>query len=284
MLKAIGIDGYIDGYYVIVHTGRGIASPDFPTLALFNHAIAAIPVSETSSATAQWPFLKHEVLGNLLLFDPTDSDTPFGELRPGLRNSTAMLVTTQGGEAVTTPPHTASRNRLTRRAELKLSPDGMLTGEVTEIRDGASRASFREMLLARELSSRAGVFEEMPGASVGSFRLTSAKLSKLEEIGTPLIAGYRFEAAQYARRVGERLVLRPRIVGVKAMAVPPNETRSHAVELAMATLESEDILIDLPPGYIPGEIAPPVELKRDFARYLIDGNRNGKPVAVDAYL
>src|SRR5262249_4558424 len=74
MLKALAIGGYP----VIIYSGDPTyVHEEWPSPQQFNHCIIAVKISdETPAAT----IVKHPILGRLLIFDPTDPDTPLGEL------------------------------------------------------------------------------------------------------------------------------------------------------------------------------------------------------------
>src|SRR5205085_7539427 len=71
MLKQVGIDSY----YLLVHSERGSVNPEFASVLNFNHVILAIrePAGMEGALFAR---VNHPSLGNLVVFDPTDSLTP----------------------------------------------------------------------------------------------------------------------------------------------------------------------------------------------------------------
>jgi len=60
--------------------------------------------------------MEHPKLGKLLIFDPTDEYTPFGELRGELQGSYALLVSSEGGELVKVPQLPAESSGVRRVA------------------------------------------------------------------------------------------------------------------------------------------------------------------------
>ncbi len=78
MLKQAGIDSYL----VVIYAGdRNHVRREWPSPHQFNHAIIAIKVNEDVNAPS---ILQHSTLGRLLIFDPTSSNTPVGDLH-GIR-------------------------------------------------------------------------------------------------------------------------------------------------------------------------------------------------------
>ena len=117
MLKEIGVTSY----YVSVNTERGTVTPATPATRWFNHEILAIRLPdglEDASLIAVFP---HAKLGRLLIFDPTDDMTPFGQLRGALQANFALLVTPEGGELIELPKLAGAIER--RAAHRKTDPE-----------------------------------------------------------------------------------------------------------------------------------------------------------------
>ena len=67
-----------------------------------------------------------------MIFDPTDSDTPVGELPEDEQGSFALIVAGDRGDIVRMPASPSEANRLERIVEAVLGPDGSLTAKVSE--------------------------------------------------------------------------------------------------------------------------------------------------------
>ncbi|MGH9799875.1 MAG: DUF3857 domain-containing transglutaminase family protein, partial [Blastocatellia bacterium] len=74
MLKSLGIESYP----VIIYSGDpNRVLPEWPSPKQFNHCIIAVKVGDATEAAT---VIKHSQLGRLMIFDPTDDDTPVGDL------------------------------------------------------------------------------------------------------------------------------------------------------------------------------------------------------------
>ena len=118
MLKVVGIESYLlpiysgDPHYV----REEWASPQ-----QFNHCIIAIRINpETRTPTA----IEHPTLGKLMIFDPTDDDTPVGDLPHHEQGSFALLVAGDQGQLLRMPVTSADANRQERTSEASINPDG----------------------------------------------------------------------------------------------------------------------------------------------------------------
>jgi hypothetical protein len=263
MLSEIGIQSY----YVPIHTSRGVVAPEFPGISNFNHAILAIRLPADLTDTSLYSVLQHEKLGRLLFFDPTNEMTPMGHLPTYLQASHGLLVTEEGGELLTMPLQAPQTNRLYRVGKLQLSPTGALSGDIQEVRWGGPAVTQREAFLARKGEDRQKVLENFLTGFLGGFLLTRATAENLEAFDKSLVLRYGFAADNYAKRAGNLMMVRPRVLDQKSSDVLEGEERAHPVEFDAASLETDTFEISLPPGYKLDEIPPPVELDYGFAEY-----------------
>jgi transglutaminase-like putative cysteine protease len=273
MLHEIGIDSF----YVLVNTRRGVVTPEYPPGVNFNHVILAITLPSDASAGDLYAIVAHPRYGKLLLFDPTSTLTPLGDLPFYEQSNYGMLTAADGGELVRMPLLPPSVNRLSRTARLTLSPDGSITGSVEELRNGDPAESSRARLLAAQGGERAKVLESFIGSSVGGFTLTKATVGNLEAYDQMLILNYQFVAPNYAQTVGNLLLVRPRVLGGKASTLLEEKERKYPVEFDTATLQTDQFDLTLPQGYVPDELPPPVRIDFDFATYsskveMVSGN------------
>jgi hypothetical protein len=264
MLHEIGVDSY----YVMVDSHRGIVAPDVPSI-VGNHVILAIRLPESIPTTNLYAIVEHPKLGRLLFFDPTSSYTPFGYLPYYLQSGYGLVMAPNGGELVQLPVLAPSANRLSRSAKFSLSPTGMLSGDVEEVRWGEEAAFSREQFQAVQPADRAKVLESFLGNSVNSFSIKAASVGNLDHYDLALTLKYNFAAANYARSAGDLLIVRPRVLGQKGLVIPvdKDKKRLYPVELHEPSLQSDDFEITLPPGYVVDELPSPVEAKCDYGYY-----------------
>ncbi len=264
MLHEIGVDSY----YVIIHSRRGVATPNSPpALGSFNHVILAIRLPADVSTSTLYAVAKHEKLGSLLYFDPTDPFTPLGYLPSSLQANYGLLVTEQGGEMLQLPLLPPSTNRLLRMGKLTLSPSGTLTGEVQEVRWGEPAVSRRARLLDVQGAGRTKMLESFLASFLGGFTLTKAAVGNLEKYDENLVLDYSFVAESYAKKAGNLLLVRPRVLGQNSSDLLERKERKHPFQFSAASMETDTFEIALPAGYEVDELPPPVEVDYGFAAY-----------------
>jgi hypothetical protein len=263
MLREIGISSVVS----LVNTERLHVRLNTPPSLQFNHVILAIrlPRDLQDSSLLSAADLPD---GRLLFFDPTDELTPFGRIRGQLQGSVGLLALAEGSRLITLPklPPDQSGNR--RTAKLVLNEQGVLTGEIKEritgqealMQRGFLRSSTRESDVTKVVEARLA-------ESLASFQLSAAMPRNRDASELPLEWDYRFSAASYARRSGDLMLVRPRVLGVHAFILPEDKPRVHDLMLSEPRLHQDEVLIDLPVGYIVESLPPPVEVDTGFAIY-----------------
>lgn len=263
MLKEINIESF----YVLIHTERGVLLPQFSSPLSFNHAILAIRLPAGVPAQGFFAVADHPKWGKLLFFDPTDPFTPLGYLPTRLQDNYGLLVTSEGGELVKLPLLPPTVNRLLRVAKLSLSSTGTLSGEVEEIRWGAPAASSRAEFLGANSAERRKILENFLGQFLAGFVLTGGQILNLDKYNESLVLNYEFVAENYAKTAGNLLLVRPRVLGEKSQNLEASKPRKYSVEFPMATLQTDQFEIALPPGYVVDELPPPAKAEFPFGEY-----------------
>ncbi|HKV98257.1 MAG TPA: DUF3857 domain-containing protein [Vicinamibacterales bacterium] len=137
MLQAVGIPSHLLAIYA--------GDPDFvreawPSPQQFNHAILAVGLDEPVDRPA---VVRDPRYGWLLLADPTDDQTPIGELPGADQGGLALVVAERDGGFVRVPAEPADHNRHAITFDGQLSPEGQWTTSTTDRWSGRSAARER---------------------------------------------------------------------------------------------------------------------------------------------
>jgi hypothetical protein len=265
MLHEIGIDSY----YVLINMNRGVTTAATPAHAHFNHAIIAIKLPDGLNDPSLIATAQHPPLGRILFFDPTNDVTPFGQLAGHLQSNYGLLVTPQGGELTELPQEPSKMNSIERTATLTLDPSGTLRGNVKEVRlgDRASSERWRLRTVSND-KDRIKPIENLLAGSLSSFQITKATLTNLTHADQPFGFDYSFESERYAKNAGGLLLVRPRVIGVKAQGIlETKEPRKFPVEFEGPSRDTDKFEITIPPGYEVDDLPPPVDADYSFASY-----------------
>jgi len=275
MLQQIGVESY----YVAINTERGSVTPGVQAhRSAFNHVILAIKLPAGVTDDSLSATLQHPKLGKILFFDPTNELTPFGELSGHLQANYGLLVTPDGGELIELPRQPAAMNSIQRSGKLALDGIGTLKGDIEEIRRGDRAWEQREALrTVTKEADRIKPIETLLSHSLGTFQLTKASVSNLQNTDQPFAYHYSLVAPNYAKPAAGLLLVRPRVVGTKSTGfLETREPRHFAVEFQGPTRDTDVFEIALPEGYEVDDLPPPVNLDYSFASYHSKSEVSGK--------
>jgi hypothetical protein len=274
MLHEIGVESY----YVIVNSRRGAVTQDTPPhIGAFNHAIVAIRLPEGVSDPSMLATVQHPKYGKLLIFDPTDELTPFGALGSYLQASYGMLVGPDGGELIQLPTQSATTNTIQRTAKLSIDGTGTLKGDVDEVREGDRAWNERGRLLeATKEADRLSAIEDILSSSLTGFQITHASIQNIHETSLPFGFQYSFIATNYAKNAGGLILVRPRVLGIKAIGfAKAKQPREYPFEFHAVLLDTDSFDIAIPAGYSIDDLPSPADIDYSFGSYhsstVVDG-------------
>src|SRR6266403_1271442 len=273
MLKEIGVESY----YLSVNTTRGIITPETPATRWFDHEILAVRLPEDAKDPSLVAVLEHPKLGRLLIFDPTDEWTPYGQLRGPLQSNYALLVTPDGGELIKLPQLPTSMNGVERTARLTLDSAGTLRGEFVDQRNGDYAMYQRATLKSvSKDADRIKPIETLVSHFLPTFQITKASVQNLNQTDQPFKYVYSLLAEKYAKTTGNLLLVRPRILGFNSSdLLETKEPRKFPVEFDGPVKNTDVFEIALPAGYEVDDLPPPVNADYSFASYHSKTEVNG---------
>ena len=93
-------------------------------------------------------------------------------------------------------------------------------------------------------------------------------MTNLNLSGLPFGYDYPLVAENYAQSAGALLLVRPRVLGVKAPGfLETKEPRKYPIEFLAPTRDTDTFEITMPAGYEVDELPPAVEVDYGFATY-----------------
>jgi len=265
MLREIGVNSY----HVVINTKRGSVTRDSPAHNGFNHVILAIRLPDDVLDPSLIAVTQHPRLGRILFFDPTNELMPFGQIGGYLQANYGLLVTPEGGELVELPQQPSAMNSIQRSGKLTLDANGMLKGEIKEVRLGDRASSERRQLrTVTKNEDRIKPIENLLAGSLSSFQIVRASLINVDLTDQPFGFNYSFESDNYAKSAGNLLLVRPRVLGSKSWGVlETKEARKFPIEFEGPSRDTDSFDIALPPGYEVDELPPPTDADFSFGSY-----------------
>jgi hypothetical protein len=261
MLHEVGIESD----YVIISTHRGMAHPDLPAL-VFNHAILAIELPPGLDASLYRSVVAGKNGKPYLIFDPTDTYTPLGNLRGDLQDTYALLVTNAGGELIHTPLLVPDANLLTRTGHFRLGAEGALSGEIVENRSGDHAFYERAALMHANQQQRSEHLEQRLNRSMKGFTVQSMDIQGIDQLQQKLVTTFKFTTPGYSQVRGPLLLVRPRVIGEKGFPLE-RKPRKYPFQFESTSRETDTYEIELPQGYVVDDLPDPVKVDSGFASY-----------------
>ena len=272
LLAAVGIKAHLMAIYA--------GDPDYvrgewPSPQQFNHAISAIVLSADASVPAA---TTHPTLGRVLYFDPTDEQTPVGELPLHLQGSQGLLILPRAGGLVRMPLSAPEANPSLRQVEATMDVRGTLRAVVRRVTAGdpASTERYLYRSLTREEYARkleADVQRQVTGA-----RLTLGQVGN-DPSGNRFEVVVNLEAPGYAQTIQNRLLLvRPPELPRPGLPALTPGTRRHAILLDPRE-ERDTFQLTLPDGVKVDELPKAVAMDTPFGRFSVEWRAQGTTVS-----
>jgi Domain of Unknown Function with PDB structure (DUF3857)/Transglutaminase-like superfamily len=269
MLNAVGVRAT----YVLVDTHRGFVDPALPSRD-GNHMIAAIEMPSGYSD----PDLRAVVTArngrHYLIFDPTDTYTPIGFIRPELQGSYGVLVAGKESQIIGLPILTPDASTVDRQASFTLDADGTLKGKVTEVRSGDTATHYRYLYNAESEKEQREFMDHRLQHDLASFTLESATAENTHDMSKSVVVNFSLTANRYAKPAGDLLLVRPRVLGSNAERLN-DKPRKYPIDLGATGTWKENIDVALPAGYVVDDLPEPVNVDVGFASYKSEVKASG---------
>ena len=260
MLKAVGIESYP----VAIFSGDPTyVREEWPSPHQFNHAIIAVKIGDATEARS---VVRHPQLGRLLIFDPTDDDTPVGDLPDHEQGSFALIVAGERGALLRMPVIEPEANKLERQIDAELDANGGLTAQLRERFLGQSAVTARREFKRK---SKPDYIRQIEGWVVRT--APAAVVSRVEPVDDHAAGKFAldvdFKSALYAQTMrGKLMMFKPAIVGRRSAILLTDPKRRHPVVLDSQAY-SETVRIKLPAGFEVDELPDGAELNQPFGNY-----------------
>ena len=261
LLKVMGIRAYL---VLVYSSDPSYVRPEWPSPRQFNHAIVAI---QLRAPDAQAAVLKHDKLGALLFFDPTDPHTPLGDLPEDEQGGWGLLAAGTAGGLVRLPELPPAANRIERHLDVTLGGAGSVDVSVNETSWGQSGVQERDVF-----TGTAGAYtkriERWLAASTAGVQVAEIRPTDRMSEGRFDLA-VRYSAPSYSQLMQNRmLVFCPVFLSRRDSVSLTEPKRVHPINIA-STEYSETARITLPAGFAVDELPDPVAIEAPFGSYAL---------------
>jgi hypothetical protein len=183
-------------------------------------------------------------------YDPASTYVPADMLAWQHEGVTALVSDSSKGIFVTTPISSPELSLIRRTADMKLSADGTLEGDVRVEYTGHSGADEKEQFDELAATEQESTVKESLQARLGSnVEVTNIKFENVTDPTKPMSYTYHIRLASYAQRTGRRLFFQP---GYFQKGVGPRftgESRVHPIYFPYPSVEEQVVTIELPEGF-----------------------------------
>jgi hypothetical protein len=218
------------------------------------------------------------VNGQWRLYDPATRFLEPGRIRWQEEGLNVLVADGKDPEWIISNITSAADSRYKRTGQVKLDEQGTLEGDLHEARGGHPAEEWRSANRQYSQQQREKVFSDelkrrYPGAQV-----TRIKLSDPSNIEEPVSFEYHLKVEGFATRTGKRLFFAPAVFEANEPVRYASSTRKYDIFMKYPWSETEDVSIELPPGYALDQSDAPSGLKFDpvgsyFVKIIKTGNR-----------
>jgi hypothetical protein len=262
MLKAAGIPAYL----VAIYSGdRTHVKKEWPSPDQFNHMIVAAKVPDSVTA----PTALATPLGRLLIFDPTDSKTPVGDLPSYEQASYAMLIAKEHGDLIQMPATKPEANLHEVAADATLEANGKLSASFLDTKTGQPASAERH----RQADLNAEKYKSMYQRFV-TYGAKGAVISKIAPEDhfeqNKFNLKVDFDSPDYGQLMQQRmLIFNPSIVEIPESISPhfPKDEKRVGPIVLDATLYRKTVRLKLPAGFSFDDAPAAATYNSDFAKF-----------------
>lgn len=182
-------------------------------------------------------------------FDISDRNLPAGVLSWREEGVPALIADRKEPGFVTTPLLTSQESNIARIADLKLSSEGVLEGDVREILSGNRAEEWREQYGLMNEAEREDDLRQQLKARFAQFEMTGTKFTGTDDASKAIGVRYHIKIDGYAQRTGKRLFLSPAFFQAAMAARFSAATRQLPIYFAYPWSEMDTVNIQLPEGF-----------------------------------
>jgi transglutaminase-like putative cysteine protease len=277
LLKAAGIEAYLA---TIAADDRTYVRPEWASPLQFNHAIVAIRVPAGVTAPT---VIETKSLGRLMMFDPTDSITPVGDLPLDEQGSYALIVAGANGILSQMPVLSGAANRIDSTIVASVDASGRIDAQIKRMYFGQAGVSVRALEKGAggaELKKRfeRSYSRRLPGTALSKVSTETSAEQNVVTVNVDLIADRFAQLMQ-----GRLFVVRPGLLTSGGEYYFTSKQRTAPIKLE-ADLRHDSIRIKIPAGFKLDELPPPAKIESPYGT--LDANwavRDGEIVMQETF-
>ena len=262
LLQAAGIRAH----YLIVDSERGMIEPEFPSQ-FADHMITAIELPPGLHDARLQSVVTGQHGQRYLIFDPTNTESPAGQLENELQGSYGLLIDGADTQVLMLPVDTPAQNRIRSSGHFQMTADGALSGTLEIAFFGPDADGARDIFHSGDRQTEYKVLERNLQKETAGFTLDKFQTKNDADRNQDFLLQEQLTAAQYARQAGTMWLVRPLVAGSDVEPIQTDKPRLYPVQFRATDARVKDYTIDLPAGFTVVDAPEPVHLDSSFATY-----------------
>ncbi len=190
-----------------------------------------------------------QVNGKWKFYDVSDEYAPPGTLTWREQGVYALMPDSKESEWVTTPLLSSTDSQVQRIANITLSPEGDVDGDIREIFWGNEGIGWRMRHAHQNDSERETYIRDRLKERYADFEVSNIKVTISPDASRPVGVSYHLSVKGYCQRTGKRLFLRPSFFTVGQQAFFSDANRSNVIYFDYPWSEADSVDIHLPTGF-----------------------------------
>jgi hypothetical protein len=280
LLREIGVEAYP----VQARTKDiGSVAPEFPAPNVFNHAIVAVkaPVENGSDSPAA---IEGGPAGRLIIFDPTSSNTGFGDLPEYLQGTRAVLAHDTHGGLITLPVLSPEASRRESEAWISFPERGGIDVKATHTFTGQYAASMRGYYESVRGDKRKEEFLSWLSGHFGKGEIRGFDVIGVDVPDQPIVRSIDFWMPLPGKDLGSLRTMAASL-HLFTRVERLNETeRATPLRIDSGYLESDRTTIEIPAGWKVLDPLPSAEASCPAGSYSMKARREGGTLLVERTL
>jgi len=182
-------------------------------------------------------------------YDPATTFVPYGMLRWQEEGADALISDPAEPIFVKTPLSPPEKSLEKRTAQLTLSDDGTLEGDVRIEYTGHLGSDKKEYNDDDSPAEREETLRSRIKAQMSTAELSNIRIENVTDPVKPFVYAYHVRVPGYAQRTGKRFFLQPAFFQRGLAPVFPTSQRRHAIYFHYPWSEQDEVTIKLPAGF-----------------------------------
>lgn len=229
MATAAGFDARLA---LMPDRGEFFFDPSFPNTYFLDGGEIAVKVD------GQWKF-----------YDPSGKYVTIGMLPWNYEGVNALITDGKEPTWVMSPMSEPEKSLAKRTANLKLTEDGSLEGDVTMEYTGHLALEKKRYNDDDPPDKREETLRQMIKSQWGNAELTNIKIENVTDQFKPFVYSFRIKIPGYAQRTGKRIFIQPSFFQNHKPPMFATSERKYPVYFHYPWAEKDEVMIELPDGY-----------------------------------